>query len=252
LKPFRLLDCVVSRDNRELTLYQRGDAFYIQIDGYDLMSSRAHGSEDQLARLALAALRSADGGSAGAGAGRWPRVLVGGLGMGFTLRATLDALAARRPARSEAEVVVAEVFPAVIEWNRGPLAHLAGRPLADPRVRIVVGDVAERLAEVSEEARPYDVVLLDVDNGPEAITLEANDRLYTPKGLARAYGALVPGGVLAVWSANDDPRFADRLRRAGFRVETHRVSERSGGKGGRHVIFVGTRDRSTASGTPGR
>jgi spermidine synthase len=206
------------------------------------MSSRAHGSEDELARLALAAARTGDG--ARGGAGRAHRVLVGGLGMGFTLRATLDALAGRHSLRPNTEVVLAEVFPAVVEWNRGPLAHLAGRPLADPRVRVVVGDVADRLAEVGEEAAPYDVILLDVDNGPEAITLEANDRLYIPRGLGQAFRALAPGGVLAVWSANDDPRFADRLRRAGFRVETHRVSERSGGKGGRHVIFVASRPRT--------
>lgn len=241
MKPFRLLDCVVTRDERELTLYQRGDAFYIQIDGYDLMSSRAHGSEDELARLALAEMRTGNGRRPG-GAG--PRVLVGGLGMGFTLRATLDALGERPSSGSAAEVVVAEAFEAVVEWNRGPLAHLAGRPLADPRVRVVVGDVADRLAEVGEEAPAFDVVLLDVDNGPEAITLEANEHLYTQRGLARAFRALAPGGVLAVWSANDDPRFTDRLRRAGFRVKTHRVSERHGGKGGRHTIFVAARPRA--------
>lgn len=240
MKPFRLLDCVVSRDERELTLYQRGDAFYIQIDGYDLMSSRAHGSEDELARLALAEVRTGDGGRPG-GAG--PRVLVGGLGMGFTLRATLDVLGGRGAGGAGAEVVVAEAFQAVVDWNRGPLAHLAGRPLADPRVRVVVGDVADRLAEAVDEAAPFDAVLLDVDNGPEAITLEANEHLYTQRGLARAFRALAPGGVLAVWSANDDPRFADRLRRAGFRTGTHRVSERHGGKGGRHTIFVAVRPR---------
>lgn len=240
MKPFRLLDSVVTRDGVELTLHQRGEAFYIQIDGYDLMSSRAHGSEDELARLALAEVRTGDGGRPG-GAG--PRVLVGGLGMGFTLRATLDALGERSPSGKGAEVVVAEAFDAVVAWNRGPLAHLAGRPLADPRVRVVVGDVAERLAEVGEETVAFDVILLDVDNGPEAITLEANEHLYTDRGVGRAYRALAPGGALAVWSAHDDPRFAQRLRRAGFRVETHRVSERHGGKGGRHTIFVATRPR---------
>lgn len=236
MKPFRLLDSVVSRDGRELTLHRRGETFYIQIDGYDLMSSRAHGSEDELARLALSEVRT--GGGAGS------RVLVGGLGMGFTLRATLDALGERSSSGKGAEVVVAEAFEAVVEWNRGPLAHLAGRPLADPRVRVVVGDVAERLAEVGEETVAFDVILLDVDNGPEAITLEENARLYTDRGLARAYRALAPGGALAVWSAHDDPRFAQRLRRAGFRTKTHRVSERHGGKGGRHTIFVAARPRS--------
>lgn len=242
MKRFRLLDSVVTRDGRELTLHQRGETFYIQIDGYDLMSSRAHGSEDALARLALSEMRTGNGAGRSGGVGL--RVLVGGLGMGFTLRATLDALGERSSVAREAEVVVAEAFEAVVEWNRGPLAHLAGRPLADPRVRVVVGDVAERLAEsaeVGEEGPAYDVVLLDVDNGPEAITLEANQHLYTDRGLARAYRALAPGGALAVWSAHDDPRFAQRLRRAGFRVETHRVSERHGGKGGRHTIFTAAR-----------
>ena len=244
MKPFRLLDCVVTRDERELTLYRRGDAFYIQIDGYDLMSSRAHGSEDELARLALAEVRSGPGtGDGGRPGGAGPRVLVGGLGMGFTLRATLDVLGGRAAGGAGAEVVVAEAFQAVVDWNRGPLAHLAGRPLADPRVRVVVGDVADRLTEAGDEAAPYDAVLLDVDNGPEAITLEANEHLYTQRGLARSFHALAPGGVLAVWSANDDPRFADRLRRAGFRTSTHRVSERHGGKGGRHTIFVAVRPR---------
>lgn len=236
MKPFRLLDSVVTRDGVELTLHRRGEAFYIQIDGYDLMSSRAHGSEDELARLALTEVRT------GNGAGL--RVLVGGLGMGFTLRATLDALGGRTPTGRDAEVVVAEAFPAVVEWNRGPLAHLAGRPLADRRVRVVVGDVAERLAEAGDEAAPFDVILLDVDNGPEAITLRGNSRLYTDRGLARAYRALAPGGALAVWSAHDEPRFAKRLRKAGFRVAIHKVSERHGGKGGRHTIFVAGRPRS--------
>lgn len=266
MKPFRLLDCVVSRDGRELTLYQRGDAFYIQIDGYDLMSSRAHGSEDALARLALEALGTGGRGLRAGRANQAPRILVGGLGMGFTLRAVLDLLdgvpagssageagprspardagPARRPGDPEPEVVVAEAFPAVVEWNRGPLAHLAKRPLGDPRVRVVEGDVADRLAEASEGAeghRSYDVVLLDVDNGPEAITLEGNSRLYTPKGLARTFQALTPGGILAVWSASGDPPFADRLRRAGFDVKTRRARERACGKGATHVIFLARR-----------
>lgn len=248
MKPFRLLDSVVTRDGVELTLHQRGEAFYIQIDGYDLMSSRAHGSEDELARLALSEVRvePRTGNGAGGAGGGGLRVLVGGLGMGFTLRATLDVLGKRSEAGRNAEVVVAEAFPAVVEWNRGPLAHLAGRPLADRRVRVVEGDVGERLAEAAEagaEARAFDAILLDVDNGPEAITLQGNAGLYTDRGLARTYRALAPGGALAVWSAHDEPRFVKRLRKAGFRVTTHRVSERHGGKGGRHTIFVGTRPR---------
>ncbi|MFP3940318.1 MAG: hypothetical protein ACLF0P_08425 [Thermoanaerobaculia bacterium] len=251
MKPFRLLDCVVSRDGRELTLYQRGDAFYIQIDGYDLMSSRAHGSEDALARLALEALGTGGRGRSVKRRNRPPRILVGGLGMGFTLRAVLDLLGeASGPGQGgatagrDAEVVVAEAFPAVVEWNRGPLAHLAGRPLRDRRVHVVVGDVADRLAEAAEGAeghRPYDVILLDVDNGPEAITLEGNSRLYTLRGLGQTFRALTPGGVLAVWSASNDPPFTDRLRRAGFEVAVRRARERACGKGATHVLFVARR-----------
>lgn len=225
MKPVQILDCVATPDGRELVLYQRGDTFSIEIDRYHLMGSRAHGSEEDLARLALLAW----------GEGPAPLVLVGGLGMGFTLRATLDALDARGR-RPQARVVQAEMFPAVVEWNRKHLGHLAGQPLADPRVRVEEGDVAERLRP---GLPPYDVILLDVDNGPEAMTLEKNHELYTPAGVGRLHRALEPGGVLAVWSADDEPRFVDRLRRGGFVAETHYVRARAGGKGGRHVIFVG-------------
>lgn len=230
MKPFRLLECVVTRDNKELTLYQRGGDFHIHVDGLDLMSSRSHGSEEEMARMALEAL----GGRPG------PRMLIGGMGMGFTLRATLDALSERGgPA---ADLVVAEAFPAVIAWNRGPLAHLAGRPLADPRVRVIEGDVADRIADAADGTdRPYDVILLDVDNGPEAFTLEGNDRLYTDRGVARLHRALAPKGVLAVWSAHDHPPFTHRLRKAGFEARTRRLRARACGKGERHVIFLATR-----------
>lgn len=224
MERWKTLDVVATPDGRELSLTRRGDMFLIAVDGEELMSSRTRGSEEALARLALEALghRSA------------PRVLVGGLGMGFTLRALLDELA-ERPGASGAEVVVAEVFPAVVEWNRGPLAELADRPVDDPRVRVEVGDVAERL----RADEPYDVVLLDVDNGPDAFTLERNRFLYSRAGIERIAAAVVDGGVLAVWSDFDDPRFVDRLRRGGFDVRTHRVAARRGGRGGRHVIFVG-------------
>lgn len=228
LKPRKLLDCIVTPDNRELALYQHGDSFFIDVDGEELMSSRAHGSEDSLARLAIGALGK------GSAAGRPPRVLVGGLGMGFTLRATLDALTAHPAGRKGAEVVVAEVFPAIVEWNRGPLGHLAGRPLDDSRARVELGDVARHL----EQEGAYDVVLLDVDNGPEAFTLEVNRHLYTRAGIERWFQALPPGGVLAVWSAGQSPPFEHRLRRAGFQVKSHGVAARASGKGGRHTIFL--------------
>jgi spermidine synthase len=221
--PSQTLDCVGTPDGRELVLYRRGDVFHITIDRYELMSSRAHRSEEELARLAVAALGDLPA----------PHLLVGGLGMGFTARAALDALGGRAGAR----VTVAEVFAAVIAWNRGVLAPLAGAPLADPRLTVVHADVAD----VIGGGEGFDAILLDVDNGPEALTLEGNDRLYTPAGLRRLHRSLTPGGVLAVWSTNDDPRFASRLEATGFAVTTHRVAARTSGKGARHVVFVGRR-----------
>ena len=221
MQPLRILDCVVTADERELVLYQRGDTFLIQIDRDDLMGSRAHGSEEEMARLAFAKLGDRPA----------PRALVGGLGMGFTLRATLDQLDAHRDGR----VVVAEVFPAVVEWNRGSLAHLAKHPLDDPRVQVEENDVGEILAS---SPGSFDVVLLDVDNGPDAMTLESNRYLYGSRGLERAHRALTPGGVLAVWSAADDPNFTARMRKVGFDARPHYARERPG-KGARHTIFVG-------------
>ncbi|HVS14819.1 MAG TPA: hypothetical protein VMV46_12900 [Thermoanaerobaculia bacterium] len=216
----RILDSVVTADDRELALSRRGNDFVIRIGSEELMTSRAHGSEEELARLALATLGSRPA----------PRVLVAGLGMGFTLRATLDALVARPGAR----VVVCEVFPAVVAWNRGPLAHLARRPLDDPRVEIAQRDVGRLLATAYDE---HDLVLMDVDNGPDALTLDSNRRLYGERGLQATHRALTPGGVLAVWSASDDRSFTRRLRRVGFEARAHHVRERPG-KGAHHVIFV--------------
>jgi spermidine synthase len=221
MQPYKTLDCVVTPDGRELVLSRRGDAFHIHIDRDELMASRGHGSEEELARLALAALPHRPA----------ARVLVGGLGMGYTLRAALDAVG---PA---ATVTVAEVFPAVVAWNQGVLGPLAGNPLADPRARVVQADVADALARAET---PFDAILLDVDNGPEALTLESNQRLYTPAGLRTLHAALAAGGVLAVWSANDDPRFAHRLEQTGFHVTT-RFARARHGKGARHVVFVAQR-----------
>jgi len=220
-----VLDCVVTPDGHELVLYQRGDGFLMEVAGEELMSSRTHGSEEDLARLGLAALEDHPA----------PRVLIGGLGMGFTVRAALDVLGDR----PRATVVVAEVFPAVIEWNRRWLGHLAGEPLRDPRVRVVSGDVRDR---VRAGTGVYDGILLDVDNGPEALTLDSNQGLYTDRSLDRLHEALTPGGVLAVWSAGDEPRFVHRLERRGFwPVDTRRVAARASGRGGRHVVFVAHR-----------
>lgn len=208
--------------DQSLCLYRRGDLleFSIQISGYvsELMNSRMHASEDALAELACAAI-----------AGRpAPRVLVGGLGMGFTLAAALKALG------PSGVVTVAELVPEVVEWNKGPLGECAGCPLRDPRTRVHVGDVAELLRRGQSG---YDAVLLDVDNGPEGMTHHGNDWLYSPAGLSAAGRTLRPGGVLAVWSATPEPRFTTRLNRAGFRTEVHTVRARPG-KGAHHTIWL--------------
>lgn len=222
--PMRIVEAVVTPDGGELVLYQRGDSFFLQLDGTDLMGSRAHGSEEELARRALVLL----------GERPAPSVLIGGLGLGYTVRAALDSL----EARPRAQIVVAEFFSAVVRWNGGVLAHLAGRPLEDRRVRVAERDVAELVAE---SPGGFDVILLDVDNGPDALTLERNHHLYTTAGLGRLHRALTPGGVLGIWSAGEDQHFAGRLRRAGFETSMHRVRARSTGKGERHVLFLGRR-----------
>jgi spermidine synthase len=187
-------------------------------NGKSLMSSRMHGSEQALAALALRRMQVPDA-----------CVLVGGLGMGFTLRATLDLLP------EDATVVVAELVPGVVEWNRGALGTLAGHPLRDARVRVDIGDVADTL---QSSPGVFDAVLLDVDNGPDAFTATTNARLYNDQGLAAARDALKPGGVLAVWSAWEDRRFEQRLRYAGFIVDIERVRGRLKKGGPKHTIFL--------------
>lgn len=179
-----------------------------------------------MARLALEALVAPE-----TRALRW---LIGGLGMGYTLRASLDAFDSL-PGRAQRFAVVAEVFEAVVEWNRDPLAHLAGRPLEDPRVRIELADVYDLLDPAKDR---FDAILLDVDNGPEALTLGSNRRLYEASGLGRLRAQLRPGGVLVVWSASSDRRFVTRLEKAGFRVDSRRVRARDVRRGERHTIFV--------------
>src|SRR6266404_1615615 len=193
VKPFELLGQTVSPDDSVMKLIRRGDEYLILVNGAILMSNRMHGSEEALATFAFQRMRTLER----------PSVLIGGLGMGFTLRATLDLLPA------DGEVVVAELVPAVVEWNRGPLGPLAGHPLKDKRVRVDVGDVAVTL---SSSPGRFDAVLLDVDNGPAAFTDSDNARLYDDRGLAAARAALKIGGVLAVWSARDDRKFEQRLR----------------------------------------
>jgi spermidine synthase len=206
--------------DEEMTLMRRGSEYVLLAGGKNLMSSRMHGSEEGFATIGCARARLLE----------TPRVLIGGLGMGYTLRAALDALPA------DATVVQAELVPGVVDWNRGPLADLAGRPLEDRRVVVEVGDVAEVLrAGVGR----YDAVLLDVDNGPRAFSQSGNGALYGDAGLAMIGAALRPGGVLAVWSAFADRKFEHRMRYAGFEVETHGVPARLRGGGPLHTIFVG-------------
>ncbi len=221
--PWKLLDrAPVPGGEGELMLYQRGEEFSIRVTGHgELMNSRAHGSEDMLAQLACARL---------AGRAR-PRLLIGGLGMGFTLAAALHELG------PDAEVVVAELVPAVIAWNRGALGTLAGNPLLDPRVAVREADIARLLRS---ERNAFDAILLDVDNGPEGLTRDANDWLYGNAGLAAGFAALRADGILAVWSAGDDRDFTDRLRRAGFEAEEVRVRARIS-KGARHTIWLAQR-----------
>jgi len=211
----------VAADGKRLSLHRRDSEFSIRVGGGELMNSRSHGSEEKLAELACARLAGRDE----------AQVLIGGLGMGFTLAAALRQLGAA------ARLTVAELVPQVVAWNRGPLAELAGNPLSDPRVTVCEGDVARM---IKARPRAYDAILLDVDNGPEGLTHSDNDWLYGSDGLSAAYAALRPGGVLAVWSAGRDPAFTGRLRKAGFEVEEVRVRAR-GSKGARHIIWLARR-----------
>jgi spermidine synthase len=206
----------------EMRLYQRGREHSIMVDGHELMNSRVHSSEDALAELVCARLTGLT----------TPRLLIGGLGMGYTLGAALRKLG------PQAEVLVAELVPAVVEWNRGYLAEFAGYPLQDPRVSVHEVDVAQ---QINAESRAYDAILLDVDNGPEGLSRKSNDRLYNSTGLRAAFNALRPAGVLAVWSAGPDPNFSKRLRQTGFAVDEVRVRARGPRGGARHMIWLATR-----------
>ena len=222
MKPWELLGEAHAPDGALLALMRRDREHAIFANGKLLMSSRMHGSEEALAAFALA----------GARATRAPAVLVGGLGLGFTLRATLDRLPA------DATVVVAELMPAVVEWNRGPLGPLAAHPLDDRRVSLEVGDV---LVTLRRSPATFDAVILDVDNGPDAFTTSSNRSLYGDHGLAAARAALTPGGVLTVWSAWEDRKFEQRLRYNRFAVEVRRVRARLKQGGPRHTIFLARR-----------
>lgn len=218
MTPRELLATAAVPGGDPLRLFRRGPDFFITLGHSELMTSRMSGSEEALADLACDRL----------GTNAAPNLLIGGYGMGFTLRAALERLGAG------ARVTVAELVPEVIDWARGPMAELTATCLDDPRVDVVLGDVG---AVIGGAARRYDAILLDVDNGPDGLTREGNDRIYSMAGLARAKAALRPGGVLAIWSAAPDARFTRRLKEADFTVEEVAVRARSSGKGGRHIIW---------------
>ncbi len=218
MKPRELIGTAMVPGGDELRLFRRGDDFMIALDRNELMSSRMSGSEEALAVMACKRLREDTA----------PHLLIGGYGMGFTLRAALAMLA------PDARVTVAELVPEIIDWARGPMAALAAGCLDDPRVDLIAGDVAGVIGGMTG---CYDAILLDVDNGPDGLTRTANDRLYSMVGLVRAKAALKPGGILAIWSAAPDAAFARRLHEAGFNVEEVTVRARTNGKGPRHTIW---------------
>jgi len=218
----QIASAMVPGEGSELRLLRRRDEYSLRTARHgELMNSRTHGSEDALGELACERLAGQSG----------TRMLIGGLGMGFTLATALAALA------PDATVVVAELLPEVVQWNEAILGGCAGHPLRDPRVRVEQADVYQLIHDARAD---YDAIALDVDNGPEGLTRLANDRLYSLQGLAGAYRALQPGGTLAVWSAGPDTDFTARLQKTGFRVDVRRVHAH-GKKGPRHVIWLARR-----------
>ena len=205
----------------ELVLFKRNDEYSIRTGGFELMNSRMHGSEDALSALTLKKISNPS-----------PKLLIGGLGMGYTLSAALKSL------NNKGEIHVAELVPAVVHWNREHLGHLAGHPLSSAGVRIFEADVAHIIKKSSEL---YDAILLDVDNGPEGLTRKDNDQLYSNRGLAAAKKALKPSGILAVWSSGPSNMFTKKLEKEGFKVEVRLIHARQSKKGGRHTIWFATK-----------
>jgi len=221
MQPRELLGTANVPGGDPLRLFRRGGDFMIVLDRNELMNSRMSGSEEALAVMSCERL----------GPRAAPHLLIGGYGMGFTLRAALALLP------TDAKVTVAELVPEIIDWAREPMATLTAGCLDDLRVVLDMRDVAEVIGEA--RAR-YDAILLDVDNGPDGLVRAENDRIYSRAGLAAAKAALAPGGILAVWSAGADPAFSRRLVEAGFIVDEVTVRARSNGKGPRHVIWFAT------------
>lgn len=224
--PWTLLDTAQIPDGSgELRLKQRGSEFSIMLGTNELMNSRLSGSEEALARLSIGKFKTR----------KQPALLIGGLGMGFTLRAALAELP------NDAEVVVAELVPAVIRWARGPMAQIFGGCLEDPRVDIIEDDIS---TVIRKSKAIYDAILLDVDNGPDALARQENDQIYSISGLAAAKAALRPGGILSVWSSAPDPRFSRRLQAAGFTYEEVKVRANGKRRGARHMIWIAARPQN--------
>ena len=227
MKPWILLDTApVPNNGGELQLFQRGEDFSIRITGRgELMNTRLHGSEDALAELTCKRLKNTID----------PHILIGGLGMGFTLAAALKCL--KQHASDKAQVTVAELVPGVVKWNKGPLGEHAGNPIQDARTSVIETDVARLLKNGNET---YDAILLDVDNGPEGLTRKKNNWLYSADGLTAAYLSLKVQGILAVWSAGPEKAFTQRLKKVGFEVKEESVFAH-GNKGTKHVIWFARR-----------
>ncbi len=224
MKPTVLLASAKTPDGDvDLKLYEHDGDYSIRVGNVEVMNSRMHGSEDALAQIACEEIQNDPG----------LRVLIGGLGMGFTLRAALDCLP------DDAKVIVAELIPEVVKWNREILSKAAKNPLADKRVKVQEEDVVDL---IRRGRGGYNAILLDVDNGPQKLFQKDNDRLYNTKGLYDAHAALRPGGVLAVWSSGPDFFFPKRLQKVGFEVEEIKVRARAGIKGGgHHIIWLARR-----------
>jgi spermidine synthase len=227
--PWSLLDTAQVPAGVELRLMRRGGEFAIMLGSDELMNSRRSGSEEALATIACERIRCREK----------PLMLIGGLGMGFTLRAALAVLG------TEARIVVAELVPSVLAWARGPMAEVFGTSLTDPRIEIREADVGDL---IRAGRSVFDAILLDVDNGPEGVTRKANNALYDLEGLSAARAALNPGGVLAVWSSGPDQDFTRRLRQSGFDVDEVRVRANGARGGARHVVWVATRTDRTGAG----
>ncbi len=217
--PWKKIDqAEVPGDKGEITLWRRGSEFSIRTPETELMNSRLHGSEDALAELTCKCIKKSN-----------LKILIGGLGMGYTLAAALK--------RSEPDtlITVSELIPAVVEWNREHLGHLAGMPLDDQRVIVVIEDVVKT---IKNKQACWDVILLDVDNGPDGLTRKANDRLYSTAGLKKTFSALHHEGILGIWSSSDDKAFTHRLKQIGFQVDIKTVRARKPDKGSKHTIWL--------------